>query len=166
MELKGSSSLLARLCLRETAVRAIAYRPLVGFGPGTGADAIVPYFYGKTAGVSGASSHDTYLRVGVEMGVPGLIVYLVLSGLAAWYAMRWLQAGPQRAEAVLAAGVLAITVAELTDALLFGGLSFPGFWLAMSVGILAQMDLVGLGEVTGFRARETTLYTRADGVDA
>lgn len=138
MELKGSSSLLARLCLWETALRAIAHRPLTGFGPGTGADAIIPYFYGKSAGLSGASTHDTYLRVGVEMGLPGLLVYLALSSLAAWMAFGWLRAGVLRPEVVLAAGVLAITVAELTDALLFGGLSFPGFWLAMSVGLLAR----------------------------
>lgn len=146
VELKGYSSLLARLCLWETAVKAIAARPLVGFGPGTGADAIVPYFEGKGAGLSGATTHDTYLRVGVEMGIPGLLVYIALSALAAWFAIRWLWLGVSRAEIVLAAAVLAITVAELTDALLFGGLSFPGFWLAMSVGLLARVDRLTAAE--------------------
>ena len=137
VELKGYSSLLARLCLWETAARAIAARPITGFGPGTGADAIVPYFNGRGAGLVGATTHDTYLRVGVEMGVPGMVIYLALSAIAAWLALMCLRRGRDRAELVLAAGVLAITVAELTDALLFGGLSFPGFWLAMSLGLLA-----------------------------
>lgn len=141
VELKGSSSLLARLCLWETAARAMVHRPLTGFGPGTGADAIIPFFYGKSAGLAGATTHDTYLRVGVEMGVPGLAIYLALSGLGAWIAFGWLRRRAGAAEVVLGAGVLAITVAELTDTLLFGGLSFPGFWLAMSVGLLAVPSL-------------------------
>src|SRR5207245_2251803 len=46
VQLKGTSSLFARLCLWEAAARAIAHRPLFGFGPGTGTQAIVPYFNG------------------------------------------------------------------------------------------------------------------------
>ena len=136
VQLKGYSSLLARLCLWEAAARAIVHRPVFGFGPGTGTDAIVPFFYGQGAGLVGASTHDTYLRVGVEMGVPGLAIYLALSAIAAWLAIACLRAG-KGPEVVLAASILAITVAELTDTLLFGGLSFPGFWLAMALGLLA-----------------------------
>jgi len=136
VQLKGYSSLLARLCLWEAAARAIVHRPLFGFGPGTGTDAIVPFFYGQGAGLVGASTHDTYLRVGVEMGLPGLAIYLALSAIAAWLALACLRAG-KGPEVVLAASILAITVAELTDTLLFGGLSFPGFWLAMALGLLA-----------------------------
>lgn len=155
VELKGSSSLLARVCLWETALRAMAHRPLFGFGPGSGADAIVPYFYGKSAGLSGATTHDTYLRVGVEMGVPGLAIYLALSALAAWIAFGWLRRRAGRAEVVLAAGILAITVAELTDTLLFGGLSFPGFWLAMSVGLLAVPERSDVASTTNGRTANT-----------
>jgi O-antigen ligase len=136
VQLKGYSSLLARLCLWEAAARAIVHRPVFGFGPGTGTDAIVPFFYGQGAGLVGASTHDTYLRVGVEMGVPGLAIYLALSAIAVWLAIACLRAG-RGPEVVLAASILAITVAELTDTLLFGGLSFPGFWLAMALGLLA-----------------------------
>jgi O-antigen ligase len=140
--LKGFSSLLARLCLWEAAGRAILARPLFGFGLGTGSDAIIPFFYGLSGGVIGATAHDTYLRVGVEMGVPGLMIYLALSAIAAWIAIGWLRRGGDSAEMVLAGSVLAITVTELTDTLLFGGLSFPGFWLAMAIGLLAAGSLV------------------------
>ena len=52
-------------------------------------------------------------------------------------AIGCLRARQDRAQNILAASILAISVAELTDTLLFGGLSFPGFWLAMCVGLLA-----------------------------
>ena len=137
VQLKGTSSLFARLCLWEAAARAIAHRPLFGFGPGTGTQAIVPYFNGLGAGLIGATTHDTYLRVGVEMGVPGLLIYLALTAFAVWVAIGCLRTRQDRAQNILAASILAISVAELTDTLLFGGLSFPGFWLAMCVGLLA-----------------------------
>ena len=151
VELKGSSSLLARLCLWETAARAIAHSPIFGYGPGTGSTAIIPFFLGKGAGVVGATTHDTYLRVGVEMGVPGIAIYLALTGIAAWLALACLRRSRVGAEMVLAASVLAITVAELTDTLLFGGLSFPGFWLAMAVGLLAVRPAEEQGMPAGGR---------------
>ena len=137
VQLKGSSSLLARLCLWETGLKAIADRPLFGFGPGTGTQAIIPFFEGLGASSAGATTHQTYLRIGVEMGVPGMLIYIALSGVAVWLAFVCLRSRRDRPENILAASVLAISVAELTDTLLFGGLSFPGFWLAMSVGLLA-----------------------------
>jgi O-antigen ligase len=137
VELKGYSSLLARLCLWEAAARAIIHSPIVGYGLGTDADAIIPFFNGQDAGVRGATTHNTYLRIGVEMGIPGLAIYIAITLIAAWMALTTLRRGQSDAEAILAASILGITVAELTGTLLFAGLSFPGFWLAMSVALIA-----------------------------
>jgi len=135
VQLKGTSSLVERLRLWKAAAKAIEHSPAVGYGPATDATAIVPYL-GDDIGLVGATTHSTFFRVAVEMGLPGLVAYLAIVVMSAWLALRWLRGVQDSPEIVLAASILAITAAEVTDTLLFGGVSFPGFWLAICVGLL------------------------------
>lgn len=142
VQLKGFSSLLARVSLWQAALAASEQRPLFGYGPGMDAVAIVPYLNGVNARLRGATTHSTFFRVLVEMGLPGLLIYLALVGLAAWYAIRPLWHGSYTASAVLAGTVLGLLASQFTGTLLLGGFSFPGFWLALAISLLAVVARV------------------------
>ena len=134
--LKGFSSLNARLLLWQASAQAIECSPIVGYGLGTDAAAIVPYL-AQQSRLGGATTHDTFLRAGVEMGLPGLAIYIALAAVAARHALSRLRGGKDEGEIVLAAAVVAITAAEFTGTLFFAGAGFTGFWLAAAVGLLA-----------------------------
>lgn len=141
VQLKGFSSLFARVSLWRAAVAASEQRPLFGYGPGTDADAIVPYLNGVDARLRGATTHNTFLRMLVEMGLPGLLIYLLLMGLAVWYALRLLWRGFYAPSAVLAGTILGLLASQFQGTLLLGGFSFPGFWLALALSLLAANAL-------------------------
>lgn len=68
----GLFTLSSRGLLWQAAVKAIADRPITGFGVGNSVGALDMY----SIYVLGRTPHNTFLRMWVEMGVFGLLIYL------------------------------------------------------------------------------------------
>jgi len=102
--------------------------PFTGIGLGTFkqvANAMYPFFLaGPDAEIPHA--HNLFLQVGVDLGLPGLVAWLALFGLAcaaAWRVYRWGQADegggkPRPDMAGLGAGLLASQIALATHGML------------------------------------------------
>jgi len=138
IQLKGFSSLGARVSLWRAAIKASQRQPIVGYGAGTDADVIVPYLTGKDARLRGATTHSTYMRILVEMGVPGLLAYAWLTVSALGAAIRHLGRVQLAATVILAGSIPALVISEFTGTYLLGGASFPGFWLALAISLVAS----------------------------
>ena len=136
VQLKGFSSLGARVSLWRAAIKASQRQPIVGYGAGTDADVIVPYLTGKEARLRGATTHSTYVRILVEMGVPGLLAYAWLTVSALRAAIRHLGRVQLAATVILAGSIPALAISEFTGTYLLGGASFPGFWLALAISLV------------------------------
>jgi len=86
-----------------------------------------------------AHAHDIFLQTALDVGLPGLIVYLALLLLAFW--LGWQAA--RRDDALrpfalgLLAGLAALHIYGLTDALALGSKTGLSFWLAL--GLLTAM---------------------------
>lgn len=141
VDLKTASSLDARFSLWAAALAATAKSPVVGYGLGTDADAIVPYLNGADARLQGVTTHSTFMRMLVEMGVPGLLIQVWLSVVAAAVALRAVFRRSSRAVAVLAGCLAAILFHELFGTLIFGGFGYTNFLFAALTFILALSDL-------------------------
>jgi len=140
VDLKTVSSLDARLSLWSAAAKATAKSPIVGYGLGTDADAIIPYLTGADARLSGVTTHSTFFRIAVEMGLPGLLIQIALSAISLLLAARAILFRSSGAMAVIAGCLLALLAHEVAGTLIFGGLSYANVMLVMTVGILASRD--------------------------
>jgi hypothetical protein len=146
VDLKTASSLDARFSLWAAALAATAKSPVVGYGLGTDAEAIVPYLNGEDARLQGVTTHSTFMRMLVEMGVPGLLIQVWLSVLAAALALRAVFRRSSRAVAVLAGCLAAILFHELFGTLIFGGFGYTNFLFAALTSVLALSDLGAAGD--------------------
>ena len=131
--------------LWRASIDAIRDRPLTGYGPGTNPGAIAPYLTDGATIYRGLLSHNTWLRTGVELGIPGLVV-LVGGILASTLAMlrRLRITRPQSDWAMrlaLFAMTLGILAAQAFASFILGGLSFPSFAWVLSVGLLVSVPL-------------------------
>ena len=90
-----------------------------------------------------AHAHNMFLQVAVDVGLPGLIAYLALlelAGVVAWGAARR-SSGVVRALGLgLFAGLIALHVYGLADALVLG--SKPGLVFWMALGLIAVLPRV------------------------
>jgi O-Antigen ligase len=76
---RGGFSSPSRVVLWSASLSALKKRPLFGYGPGTNSDAIAPELTGTASRYSGLTSHDTWFRSGVELGVVGLAMLLLFT---------------------------------------------------------------------------------------
>ncbi|MGC9356807.1 MAG: O-antigen ligase family protein [Anaerolineae bacterium] len=141
-EIVGQISLSGRVEIWSRALYAIQDFPFTGCGLGTFREVIwilYPLFTIES-GSDIAHAHNMFLQVAVDTGLPGLIAYLALLGIAG--TVGWRIAKRDRRLRPLAlglvAGLIALHVYGLTEALAPG--SKPGliFWLAL--GLLAVME--------------------------
>ncbi len=102
-----------------------------------------PPYLDEKSRLAGATTHDTFLRAGVELGIPDLLIYVALTLMAGREALIRLRRGSDEGAALLAAVVLGIIVGEFGGTLLFSGASFAGFWFAMSLGLLVAQPCGG-----------------------
>jgi hypothetical protein len=140
VDLKTVSSLDARLSLWSAAAKATAKSPIVGYGLGTDADAIIPYLTGEDARLSGVTTHSTFFRIAVEMGLPGLAIQIALTVISVFLAARAILFRSSGVNAVIAGCLLALLAHEVAGTLLLGGLSYANVLLVLTVGILAWPD--------------------------
>jgi uncharacterized protein YjeT (DUF2065 family) len=91
-----------------------------------------------------AHAHNIFLQTALDLGLPGLIAYLALLGLALVVCWRWARWGDRlyRATALgLAAGLVGFHAYGLTDAVALG--SKPGVVFWMALGLVAVLERVG-----------------------
>jgi len=146
---RGGASLSGRPEIWAASLGAIRARPLLGWGLGTNPDAIEPFLSEAALRFRGLTSHNTWLRTAVEMGLPGLFAFAAVVAAVLWSGVRQrLRNGGQRSrgqlEAVSVGGVLigiivAMLAAQGFETLLLGGLDFPSFTWLFALGLLAAV---------------------------
>ena len=141
--IRGGTGLSGREYLWTASTDAIKARPIVGYGAGNDVQAIDPYVSRmKTPGYNlmGLTSHSTWFRTAVEMGVPGLLL-LIAALLAA--ALMFLRLGfgagarPDPTRIAAAAMVCALLPAMTFETFLFGGVTFSSLVLTVAAGLAA-----------------------------
>jgi hypothetical protein len=138
IELKTTASFQARLSLWSAAFKASVRAPLLGYGLGSNSDAILPYLQGEDARLRGASVHSTVMRMLVELGIPGLLTYLVVVAVTIWLVARTMWRVPNEIALPLAGIVIASLAHQLTGTLLLGGLTYGSYVFAVALGLLAR----------------------------
>jgi putative inorganic carbon (HCO3(-)) transporter len=137
----GTISLSGRVEIWSRALYAIQDFVFTGTGLGTFREVVwilYPLFT-VPPGRDIAHAHNIFLQVAVDTGVPGLIAYLALLGVAGWIGWRIAQTPRNRALALgLVAGLAGLHVYGLTDALAPG--SKPGLILWYALGLLSAMS--------------------------
>ena len=111
-----------------------------GFGPGNDVPALVPYLGGGGVHIQGLTSHSTWLRTGVEMGIPGLAFLIGVLGAVAWAGRRGLRRLLDEGNAfqlALIASVCGLIPAMTFETFLLGGVAFSSLYLTLAVGLIA-----------------------------
>ena len=141
----GEISFSGRPEIWSRAIYAIQDFPFTGTGLGTFrrvVNLLYPLFT-ISPDTDIAHAHNMFLQVAVDVGLPGLIAYLALlelAGVVAWGAARR-NSGAVRALGLgLFAGLIALHVYGLTDAIALG--SKPGLVFWMALGLIAVLPHV------------------------
>lgn len=137
VSVRGGTGLSGRLPLWSASLDAIRSRPIVGSGPGTDALAIGPRLHGIYEVYRGLTSHSTWFRTAVEMGVPGLLALLALVTTCAVAAARRLRARVDVTIAAMAAAAAGLTAGQFFETFLMGGVAFQSLYWAVSLGLVA-----------------------------
>jgi hypothetical protein len=156
LPVRGGTSLSGRGELWSASAAAIRADPVLGSGPGTDAQAIAPYLTGQSRRFLGLTSHDTWLRTAVELGLPGLLLLLLFLGSAvppAWRLARRRTPDPFHVGLLSVLGGL--TAAFTFETFLLGGLSYASVIWPLAAAILAvdlrvrrsMPDASGLGSI-------------------
>jgi len=138
----GQISLSDRPEIWSRALYAIQDFPFTGTGLGTFRK-VVPLLYPLftiSPDVDIAHAHDIFLQVAVDLGLPGLIAYLALlgvAGVAAWSVARRASPWPRSLALGVLAGLIGLHVYGLTDALALGSKPGIAFWMAL--GLIAAL---------------------------
>jgi O-Antigen ligase len=136
---RGGAESSSRGAIWSASLTAIAARPITGYGPGTNADALGPFLTGPNEIYQGLSSHSTWLRTALEMGIPGFMFLIAFVLAAGWIVIRNLggsRYGNEPWSAALIASAIALVVGQLTETLLLGGLTFASLYWAAAIGVL------------------------------
>jgi O-antigen ligase len=125
-----STSVGQRVGYYRTSAQIVAEHPLTGVGTGAFPDAYARQVKGTDAPAT-TNPHNDYLYVGVQLGVPGMLLMLVLYGTA-WHSARRL---PSRLERDLARGVvLTMAIGGLFNSVLLD--HTEGLLFAWAVAVL------------------------------
>jgi len=134
-EFTGKVSFSGRLEIWSRALYAIQDFPFTGCGLGT-LRKVVPLLYPLFTVPPDsdiAHAHNIFLQTATDIGLPGLIAYLALLGVA--FGVAW-RSDPQKGLPFLAA-LIALHTYGLTDAIALG--SKPGIVFWASLGMLAML---------------------------
>jgi len=144
--LRGGTGLSGREFLWSASVHAITHRPITGYGPGTNVPAIDAYLTGEGLRFKGLTSHDTWLRAAVELGVPGLLFLLVVLLSAAWVFLRAprdprppteRRTGiPDPTRVTFAVSLLGLLGAMTFESFFLGGVNFSNLYLGIALAMM------------------------------
>lgn len=144
---RGGTGLSDRDLLWKASLHAIAARPILGYGPGNNVPAIAPWLAsGPGLVLKGLTSHDTWLRTGVEEGIPGLGLLLVVFGVALWVFLR----GPRKerdpadrrtgipdpTRITFAVSVLGLLAVMTFESFFLGGVNYSNLYLALAIALM------------------------------
>jgi O-antigen ligase len=140
--LRGGTGLTGREYLWTASFDAIKHKPLLGYGLGNDVQAIDTYLsrltIPKIYSLAGLTSHSTWFRTAVEMGVPGLLLLLGAGLAVAWvFTRRFLdsETRPDATQIALAAAVCGLLPAMTFETFLLGGVNFSSLILALAAGL-------------------------------
>jgi putative inorganic carbon (HCO3(-)) transporter len=142
----GSVTLAGRVEIWSRALYAIQDFPFTGCGLGTFRRVVhILYPLFMTSPDSDiAHAHNVFLQTALDLGLPGLVAYVALLGLALVICWRWARRGDRLYRAVslgLAAGLIGLHAYGLTDAVALGSKPGVAFWMAL--GLVAVLERVG-----------------------
>jgi putative inorganic carbon (HCO3(-)) transporter len=157
----GEMSLAGRIEIWNRALYAIQDFPFTGCGLGTFRRVVhilYPLFL-ISPDTDIAHAHNIFLQTALDLGLPGLIAYLALLGIAmatCWRCAR--HGGPLvRATALgLAAGLVGLHVYGLADAVALGSKPGVAFWFAL--GLIAALPRVAEQERIESKDRSEDSY--------
>jgi O-antigen ligase len=170
LSLRGGGGLSGRQFLWSASWDAIKARPVSGYGPGTDVIAIQPYLHGPGLTYLGLSSHSTWLRAGVEMGLPGLVLLIAVIAASGLVFVRRLKLGPptrpralrasnlptgwggESVELVWPALLAGMLPAMTFEAFLLGGVTLSSLYLALALGMMAIPSVASTGDRAFSRA--------------
>lgn len=135
----STGSLSNRLAVWSAALSLIQAYPLTGIGIGTFPDALARYAPRLASGAEVPHAHNLYLQFALDLGLPGLALFLVLLAGALGATWRAVRLGPTARARGLVAGVacglLAYLAYGVTDAI--GPGEKPGLFLWLLLGTIA-----------------------------
>ena len=137
--LRGGTGLSGRQYLWEASARAISARPVFGYGPGNDVTAIQRFLPEPGRYLHGLTSHDTWLRTAVEMGIPGLVLLIGVFAATAWMFIRrprTISELPDPIHLALGASVIGLLPAMTFETFLLGGVTFSSLYLASAMGLM------------------------------
>ncbi len=141
-EVVGSITLEDRVEIWSRALYGVQDFPFTGCGLGA-FRRVVPVLYPLFTvppDTDIGHAHNIFLQTALDLGIPGLVAYLAISGIALALCWRVAQRGGEgRALALgLAGGLVALHVYGLTDALALGSKPAVAFWYAL--GLVAALS--------------------------
>lgn len=124
------------------ALDMIAQFPLTGSG--LGAYRLIAHLFGPVPlpepALDVAHAHNVFLQVAIDVGIPGLVAYLALTGTALWCAWRVLRRADDRFS-WLAVGIVGSLVSfhayGIADTIALGAKPGLGFWLLLALACAA-----------------------------
>jgi O-antigen ligase len=147
------ASFSARVYIWNSAIQIVRDHPLTGVGMGMFRSSPVRQRYpvpGYEQQVL-PHAHNEWLQIAADFGLPGVAIWVLIQGAAAWLLLRISRTGgaAERALAVgLLGGMLAHGVYALGDAIpLWDRLAFVGWW---QLGLTAALHLFLGAESFGF----------------
>ena len=143
-ELVGTVSIAGRVEIWSRALYAVQDFPFTGCGLGTFREVVWVLYplFTISPGHDIAHAHNMFLQTAVDLGLPGLLAYLALLGLAGVIGIRMARRSAlERALGLgIVAGLVALHTYGLTDALAPG--SKPGIVIWIALGLLAALSRV------------------------
>jgi putative inorganic carbon (HCO3(-)) transporter len=141
-ETVGTISIEGRVEIWSRALYAIADFPFTGSGLGTFRQVtwlLYPLF-GVPSGQDIAHAHNIFLQTALDLGLTGLVAYLALLGIAGTLCWQVARRGDKVWRSValgLVAGLAALHIYGLTDAVALGSKPGLAFWVAL--GLIAAL---------------------------
>jgi O-antigen ligase len=137
---RAVGSTMARKDLQIKALRLTAYHPLFGVGPKMFADAVDAMVRGETKRKSSWQvSHNSYLQVSAETGIPGFIFYtwtIILCLKLNYRIYKQSLVVPALHDATLQSACLLLSTAAFAFGILFSSIAYD-YHLAALVGFTA-----------------------------
>ena len=130
--------LSGRESLWESSINYIIENPILGAGFGNSIEAIEAEIPSEFSRLRGLSPHSTFLRIGVESGLPGLILYVVL--LLSYLKLVFRKIKTKKlvaSEWLIAAAVISSLVFQFFESIFLLGTSFRSFYflIILAVGL-------------------------------
>jgi O-antigen ligase len=143
--IRGGTGLSGREYLWSWSLEAIKHRPILGYGPGNDINAIDQFMTDDAARagyvLNGLTSHSTWFRTAVEMGIPGLLLLIAAGMAVAWVFFRPIfktRAVPDATRIALAAAVCGLLPAMTFETFLLGGVTFSSLFLTVGAGLMVE----------------------------